>query len=1477
MSGTPTNHSESLLSAPSVARHGRPLAILDQSLAPLFWQPERLGAVSSWWTHVPFGHWIVHETKPRVLVELGTHNGVSYSAFCEAVQQAGLATRCHAVDTWRGDVHSGEYGEEVYRQFRRFHDEHFGAFSTLLRCTFDAALERFRDHSIDLLHIDGLHTFEAVQHDFQSWSSKLSEQAIVLFHDTNERRDDFGVWRLWEELRERYPVFEFLHGHGLGVVAVGKLAPQGAIDLCALSDPHEVALVRGRFAALGERWRCDAELRMLELSARQEIEAATARVEEARSETEHVRLDARAAIERAGIEARAQLEQARAEARASAQVRADAERSLDAMRLDSEERVARAVAEKARAVAEKERFAQSARVAEQRAQARADAERSLDAMRLDSEERLARAVAEKERLAQSACAADQRAQAAEATASAAAARVSAIENSTCWRVTGPVRLFLERFPKAGRRARRVFQIAWWTVTLQLLRRLRERRTQISIVDPDVAASGMDAALEGREPTSQQLQVRAISASAFFDEDWYLNRYPDVARAGLDAAVHYATRGGIERRSPGPGFDADWYLTTYPDVAATGVNPLLHYIDRGIKEGRQIRRIRGYAEWVREYDTLSDADAIAIRAHIAEFAVRPLISIVVPVYETDERYLREMIESVLEQIYPHWELCIADDASSKPHVATVLEWYRSRDPRVKIVYRGDNGHISAASNSAVELATGELVTLLDHDDRLAPHALYMVALAFNEHPDADVFYSDEDKIDAAGERCDPYFKPDWNPELFCSQNFVNHLGVYRTSLLRTIGSFRVGFEGSQDYDLTLRMIAATTGPIVHIPHVLYHWRIFQGASSYSSIHLESAMAAARRAIVEHLATMGEVVTATSSGGIFHRVIRQEPDCWPRVSIIVPTRDHVDVLEACISGVFETDYPDLELIIVDNESKDDKTRAFFAEAARRGVRILSCSGQFNFSRINNLAAHEATGDVFVFLNNDVSVIHPSWLKEMILQAVRPGVGAVGARLLYPDGTIQHGGVVLGIGGVAGHIHLGAARDDPGYFGRLKLAQDVSCVTAACMAVTREVFEKIGGFDEEHLVVAFNDVDLCIRIRETGYRIIWTPYAELYHWESRSRGSDTVPSQIARFHREGEYIRTRWSTQIASDPFFNPNLSLDSIRPEPAFPPRTRKPWLARQEPGSSRLPVKAADCRTSHSGRHELIASLRRSAHIIEIGPGYNPLFPKADGWNTRTLDHATRAALIEKYRGHPGVDVERIEDVDFVWTSGPMINVVPSELHGMFDAFIASHVIEHTTDFVGFLDAAQTLLADDGVVILVVPDKRYCFDYFRPLTTTGDVLDAHAGRRSRHTRRALFNHVAYVVKNGGVGAWGQGPMQDIEFSHSLEQAAEVFATVREESTAPYTDVHAWQFTPASFELLLLELACLGETDWLVERVTPAAGCEFYAWLRRGGRAAVAAITASQIDKRRLELLKRTLLQVREQTDFLLAGDRRAQPA
>lgn len=570
----------------------------------------------------------------------------------------------------------------------------------------------------------------------------------------------------------------------------------------------------------------------------------------------------------------------------------------------------------------------------------------------------------------------------------------------------------------------------------------------------------------------------------------------------------------------------------------------------------------YGIWIQRFDTRHPADEAAIRAHCARLAWKPKISVVMPVWNTPETYLRAAIESILAQLYPDWELCIADDASTKPHVNTVLREFAARDSRIKLVTHAQNGRIARASNSALALATGEFIALMDHDDTLANHALYMIAAELNTHPDADILYSDEDKMDEDGDRFDPFFKPDWDPERIYAQNYINHLGVYRTSLVRDLGGFREGFEGSQDYDLALRAVARTRADrIRHIPVVLYHWRIFPNALTFSMTQRDKATDAARRALREHFAEKGETVEIASDDiALTYRVRRPVFVPAPRVSLIVPTRDRLSLLKPCIEDLLnKTDYPDVEVIIVDNGSTEPETLAFLAAiAAHPKVRVLRIEGPFNFSALNNSAARIATGEILGFINNDIAVIAPDWLHEMVSQLTPQDVAVVGAKLYYGNDTLQHGGVVLGIGGVAGHAEKHAARKAFGYFGQLQATRSISAVTAACMLIRRKVFEEVGGFDEVNLAVAFNDVDLCLKVRAAGHRIVWTPYAALYHLESASRGADTDPAKAKRFEREVLYMLRRWGPVLEQDPYYNPNLALTSESLSYASPPRVTRPW-------------------------------------------------------------------------------------------------------------------------------------------------------------------------------------------------------------------------------------------------------------------------------------------------------------------------------
>ncbi|MDH4390396.1 MAG: glycosyltransferase family 2 protein [Aquabacterium sp.] len=555
----------------------------------------------------------------------------------------------------------------------------------------------------------------------------------------------------------------------------------------------------------------------------------------------------------------------------------------------------------------------------------------------------------------------------------------------------------------------------------------------------------------------------------------------------------------------------------------------------------------YADWIAEVEQPAVPSLQAQAAQMLGWQIKPLISVVVPVYDTPLEQLRACLDSVLAQTYPHWELCVADDASPNPAVRELLQAVAQSDPRVHLCLRQTNGHITQASNNAIALASGEFIALLDHDDTLAPHALFAIVERLQQRPQAQIVYSDEDKLDTQGRRCDPFFKPDWAPDLLLSQNYVSHLGVYRRSLVEAVGGFRAGFEGAQDYDLLLRCVACIDDPadILHVPQVLYHWRKSAGSTAADHAQKPYATEAALQALQAHadMHTPGVLVSVIAPG--LYRQHWPLPDPPPLVSLIVPTRDGGDTLRQCIDSILQrTSYVHYEILVVDNQSCQPQTMAYLAglPAQHPGrIRVLRFDHPFNYAAINNLGVAEASGSIVGLINDDVEVISPEWLGEMVGHVLRPDIGCVGAKLYYPDDTVQHAGVVLGIGGIAGHSHKYFDRSDPGYFGRLRIAHDVSAVTGAVLMVRKSVYEAVGGLDAEHLHVAFNDVDFCLKVREAGWRNLFTPFAELYHHESKTRGLDSTDAKRARFLRECETMTARWHGALGNDPFYNQNLSL------------------------------------------------------------------------------------------------------------------------------------------------------------------------------------------------------------------------------------------------------------------------------------------------------------------------------------------------
>lgn len=552
----------------------------------------------------------------------------------------------------------------------------------------------------------------------------------------------------------------------------------------------------------------------------------------------------------------------------------------------------------------------------------------------------------------------------------------------------------------------------------------------------------------------------------------------------------------------------------------------------------------YADWIRKYDYDPAQHRADLVVAVDRLKEPPLISVLMPVFNTPKDVLDSAIASVGAQIYPHWELCIADDCSTEPHIKGALEEWRQRDSRIKTVFRDQNGHISAATNSAFALASGQWIAMMDHDDFLREHALAEVALEIARYPSVELVYSDEDKVDTGGQRYDPYFKPDFSRELFRSQNYLNHLTVHRAENVRAVGGWRAGFEGAQDYDLNLRVIERIDPQTIrHIPKVLYHWRAGEGSTAASGSEKTYAYDAGFKALQEHMHRIGlDAAVQAAPDTPFYRIRMPVPEPRPLVSLIIPTRDRLDLLRGCVESILsKTTYENYEIIVVDNNSREAETQGYLTQLRQRAnARVLSYTGPFNYSAINNFAVGHAAGGIVGLINNDIEIISPGWLDEMVSWAAQPDIGCVGAKLYYSDQRIQHAGVILGLGGVAGHSHKYASREDPGYFYRLKVVQNLSAVTGACLLVRKEIYEEVGGLNEDDLKIAFNDVDFCLRVRAAGYSIVWTPYAELYHLESVSRGLEDSPEKVQRFQSEIAYMKQRW--KLDGDPFYSPNLTRD-----------------------------------------------------------------------------------------------------------------------------------------------------------------------------------------------------------------------------------------------------------------------------------------------------------------------------------------------
>jgi GT2 family glycosyltransferase len=534
----------------------------------------------------------------------------------------------------------------------------------------------------------------------------------------------------------------------------------------------------------------------------------------------------------------------------------------------------------------------------------------------------------------------------------------------------------------------------------------------------------------------------------------------------------------------------------------------------------------------------------IKTLLDSFTLTPNISIITPVYNVAPFYLNECVQSVIDQYYTNWELCLYDDCSTKIETKNCLENWIGKDARIKVQFGATNKHISFASNTAIAMSSGDYIGLLDHDDRLAPEALLEVVSAINRHQAVELFYSDEDLINPEGEYCNPHFKPDFNLSLLLSHNYITHFTVIKKETGDRVGWFREGLEGAQDHDLLLRVVE-NTNQIFHIPRILYHWRQTETSTALNYNEKSYADNASRKALSDYALRNGIEAEIHNGPGFGAYRFKRKIATNKKVSIIIPFKDQPKLLKECVTSIVKkTSYANYEILLVSNNSSKSETKKYLDLVSRNNqkIKVLEYNLPFNFSAINNWAVKQASGEYILLLNNDIKVISNDWLESMIEHIQQENVGVVGAKLLYADNTIQHAGVIVGIAGIAGHSHRFFPDSTNGYYYRPSVIQNLSAVTGACLLTKKELWNRVEGLDETNFKIAFNDIDYCLKIRKLGYDIVYTPYSKLYHYESKSRGPEDTPEKRERFKYECNLLIEKWGTNNFEDPFYNINLTLD-----------------------------------------------------------------------------------------------------------------------------------------------------------------------------------------------------------------------------------------------------------------------------------------------------------------------------------------------
>lgn len=939
---------------------------------------------SAWIGHGYFVYDLVRNLKPQRIVELGTHKGGSFFSFCQAVKDAKLKTELFAVDTWKGDKHTGTYDQKMHKHIKNIKNELYsGVKIKLLKKTFDQAKTDFNNKSIDILHIDGFHTYRAVKHDFNNWLQKIKPSGIVLLHDTHEKKDNFGVYRLWAELKKTHQTIEFFHSHGLGII-IKKNSP-------LLKKLNFQEIWQKYYPLLHE----NKQLKKNSIDQQIHVTNIT------------------------------NLHQ----------------KNINSLQYELENK-----------------------------------KQSLSIRQKQLSVKKKKLKSAKQKLGK----------------------------------TGG-----EIFVLINQQTKKVNQLKL------KLKEIRQELRRQKKMDKE-----KDRTINTLNLHSQNLKKildNILSAKTFKIWQIYVKtkQKPLLLFKGCKILLTKGPR-ELKKRLAGA-----------------------HQREQGT-----IHINQQYQIWLKKHAPTKQ-DLTNQRKKQKKFKNRPKISIIVPVFNTNQKWLESCLDSVINQTYSNWELCIADDASTKPHIKKILGKYKTKDNRIKITYRTKNGHISRTSNTALKLATGEYIALLDHDDELSPHALYSVVEALNKNPQADFIYSDEDKLELDGNHTEPFFKPDWSPEMFLSVNYLCHLSVMKKSLVDKVGGFRVGYEGSQDYDLFLR-ITKLAKKIVHIPDILYSWRKVPESTATVYEVKNYANLAAQKALKDYL-NQNNLDASVSNGlvpGTFrvkYKILKS-----PSVNIIIPTKDKLTYLKKTISSILKkTTYKNYQITIVDTGSTEKETFKYYKKLKKHPrLNFLNWKKKFNFATVNNYGVKKSKANYILLLNNDTEIITPHWIQAMLEHAQNKEIACVGAKLLYPNGLIQHAGVVLGIRGskqikkgVAGHVQKMFPDIPSGLplHNSKDTIRNYSAVTAACILISRKKYLEVGGMDSR-LKIAFNDVDLCLRLLKKGYRNVYTPFAKLYHHESISVGEPLKGSRnLKEFKKEINFMHHRWGNLLQNDPYYNPNLDL------------------------------------------------------------------------------------------------------------------------------------------------------------------------------------------------------------------------------------------------------------------------------------------------------------------------------------------------